>query len=371
MTTTILITAGEASGDRLGGALMAALKRKRKDLRFIGVGGPAMEAEGLSPLFPMSDLSVMGLLEVIPAIPRILSRVSQLARLAETELPALVITIDSQDFSARVAKAMHQLRIPHVQYSAPKIWAWRQHRVHKLKNLYTHLLTILPFEAQFFSSAGIPTTYVGHPAITALAPYKTDNQTFALALLPGSRKSELKRHWPTMLATYRRLRQLHPQLSAVLALPNESAVHTLREIAPWHMSENIQLVFGEGRFLALAQCRAALAKSGTVNLELALLGVPAVVLYKMNPITHFIAQYLIKLPAISLPNLILGKTVYPEFIQSAATPENLARALHPLLSDPKSHQRQSILLTQLAAAMRTPLPPAELAANTILPLLPR
>lgn len=381
---TILITAGEPSGDRLAAALMATLRRKRKDIKFIGVGGPLMAENGLKSLFPMSDLAVMGLAEVLPAIPRILRRVSQLSRLAEAEFPALVITVDSQDFSARVAHGMQHLRIPHIHYVAPKVWAWRQGRTAKLRHLYTHLLTILPFEAPFFAAAGIPTTYVGHPATTAMAEIRPEHRTFTLAMLPGSRRVELRRHWPTMLATYRLLRTKNPELSGLLALPDDSALPLLHKIAPWSAEDNIQTVAHEHRFKALASCRAALAKSGTVNLELALLNIPAVVMYKMNPITFALAKKLVKTPYISLPNLILNPTaltspqaenrthtLYPEFIQNEATPENLARALTPLLSDTKPYQHQKTLLTHLHAAMKTALPPAELAANIILPLLPR
>lgn len=384
---TILITAGEASGDRLGAALMAALKSKRKDLHFIGVGGEQMKAQGLHALFPMSDLAVMGLLEVLPAIPRILKRVSQLSRLAEKEFPALVITVDSQDFSTRVAKGMKHLRIPHIHYVAPKVWAWRRERVNNLRHLYTHLLTILPFEAPFFSQAGIPTTYVGHPAATAMAAitrHPSPVTSHQLALLPGSRKAELARHWPTMLATYRALRVRHPQLSAVLALPEESALPLLHKIAPFTAHDDIRIAAGETRFNALATCRAALAKSGTVNLELALLGIPSVVMYKMNPVTFLLAKKLVKVPYISLPNLILNPTslttlqpgapgheVYPEFIQNDATVPNLAAALEPLLAETEARAHQQKHLAHLQKAMQTQLPPAELAANIILPLLPR
>ena len=150
--TTILITAGEASGDRLGAALMAELQAQHTNLRFIGVGGEAMAKQGLVSAFPMSDLAVMGLFEVVPAIPRILGRIKQLTQLAQAEKPSLIITVDSQDFSSRLAKRLRPLGIPHIHYVAPKVWAWRQGRAAKLKNLYTHLLTILPFEKHFFFS---------------------------------------------------------------------------------------------------------------------------------------------------------------------------------------------------------------------------
>lgn len=371
-TPTILITAGEASGDRLGAALMAALKKHRKHLRFIGVGGPQMQKHGLASAFPMSDLAVMGLAEVLPSIPRILRRIRQLKGLAEHERPSLVITIDSQDFSKRLAQALRPLGISHLHYVAPKVWAWRQGRVHKLKKLYTHLLTILPFETGFFRSAGIPTTYVGHPALTTLAPYAahaTPSKSPTLALLPGSRRSELTRHWPLFLTTYRMLKALMPNLAATLALPDQAALALCRRLAPWQSADAITPVLGEGRFKALASATAALSKSGTNNLELALLGTPAVVCYRMSPLSFAIAKRLVKVPFISLPNLILNRQAYPEYVQHAATPTALARALQPLLQQPAARKAQQTLLLKLKTLMQTPQPPAEQAAAIALELL--
>lgn len=388
----ILITAGEPSGDRLGAALMAALKKKRNDLGFIGVGGPLMEAQGLKSAFPMSDLSVMGLAEVVPAIPRILARINQLVALADREGPALAVVIDAQDFSARLAGKLQHLPltgrgVPVVHYVAPKVWAWRQGRVKKLHKIYKHLLTVLPFEGPFFQRAGIATTYVGHPALNMLAPYMvTNNQSpvtsHQLALLPGSRGAEFKQHWPLLLETYRTLRKQVPNLKAVLALPDEKALATCQQLASWGADEEITPVYGEARFKALTQCRAALAKSGTNNLELALLGVPAVICYRMNPLTYQLAKWLVRVPYVSLPNLVLNPQavgqrphargagekapVYPEYLQGGATAKNLASALYPLLTDARAYTRQTAQLAKMRAALQTPTPPAQMAADAVL-----
>lgn len=393
---TILITAGEPSGDRLGAALMAALKKQRKGLHFIGVGGPLMEAQGLHSAFPLSDIAVMGLAEVVPSIPRILARLNQLAALADREGPALAITIDSQEFSYRLAKKLQNLplsrrKIPVILYTAPKIWAWRQGRVKKLRGVFSHILAKFTFELPFFSGAGIPTTYVGHPALTTLAPYMPEKPeapksiALNLALLPGSRKAEFTNHWPLLLATYRRLKQLSPQLTATLAVPDERALALCRQLAPWEEAEGITPVYGEARFQALTQCRAALAKSGTNNLELALLGIPAVICYRMNALSYQLAKWLVKVPYVSLPNLILnpqavghrpqstgagtGAPVYPEFLQKGANPANLARALYPLLTEEKPRQHQLKLLGKMRAQMQTPQPPAQTAAEVVLSYL--
>jgi lipid-A-disaccharide synthase len=368
---TLMISAGEPSGDRLGAALMAALKKKIPHVRFIGVGGPEMEKQGLTSHFPYTDLALMGLLEVVPSIPRIIGHLSRLQLLAETERPAALITIDSQDFSSRLAARVAHLGIPRIQYVAPKVWAWRQGRARKLSRIYTKLLSILPFEGEFFKTSGIPAPYVGHPAVEALKdmPANSMSTAFNLALLPGSRRQELKRHWPLMLATYRRLRTLHMPLTATLALTDERALAQCQALAPWEDTDGLTVVLGGDRFQALSQCRAALSKSGTNNLELALLGVPAVVCYRMNALTYFLAKRLVKVKYISLPNLIMNEVVYPEFIQNGATPENLTRALHPILLQKQAFGRQKTLLTRLKTVMATPQPPAEMAAAEILKAL--
>lgn len=378
MPNTIFIVASEPSGDRLGGALMAELNAQVPNLRWVGVGGEQMMAQGLPSAFPLADLAVMGLAEVIPAIPRIWGRLNQLESLAKQVKPSLIITIDGQDFSKRLAKRLKPLGVPHLQYVAPKVWAWRPGRAHQLKHLYTHLLCNLPFEAPWFAAAGLPTTYVGHSMVAALAQVPTPKQqALQLALLPGSRRSEIARHWPTFLATYRRLKALIPALHGLLVLPDMAAVERCRALAPWQENEGLEIVVGEARFAVLAQCRAALAKSGTNNLEMALLNLPAVVCYRMNAFTYWLAKWLVKVKSISLPNLILSPpgqrsegVVYPEFLQQAAKPENLARALYPLLSNTQAHKAQQAKLQQVAAAMATPAPAAKLAAHVVQQYLP-
>lgn len=372
---TILITAGEASGDVLGAGLMAALRAQRADVKFIGVGGPEMQKQGLKPIFPMEDLAVMGVAEVVPAIPRILARIKELTALAVKSKPDLVITIDSQDFSARLAKALKPFAIPHIHYVAPKVWAWRRGRARKLANLYTHMLTVLPFEKDFFQSYGIPTTYVGHPALTHLAAYlrplgQAPSTLPVLALLPGSRKSEIKRHWPLFLATYRRLKQQVPYLTAHLVLNDESALALCQSAANWSTEDSITPTVGPTRFTALKSCTAALAKSGTNNLEMALIGACAVVAYRTSLLTYLVARCLVKVPFISLPNIILNAPVYPEFIQNAANARTLAEHLQPLLTLHPQWMAQQQGLQTLRQAMATPHPPAIQAAAAILPFLP-
>lgn len=368
---TILITAGEPSGDLLGTDLMAALKKANPNIHFIGVGGQHMMAQGLLPLFPMADLSVMGFLEVIPALPRILYRIRQLCRYAVQHKPDAVVTIDAQEFSAQLGKCMHKHGFRVIHYVSPTVWAWRPQRVNKMKAYLNHVLALYPFEPPFYAQASLPCTYVGHPVATRMAGYAPTKTTKRaelpiLALLPGSRESEIRRHWPLFLQTYLRLRQLIPTLHAVLALPDDHALQLCRQVAPWPPEIPLTFALGDQRFDALQPCRAALAKSGTSNLELAMLGLPAVVAYQTSALTYAIAKHMVEVTHISPTNLVAGQVVYPEFIQSAATPENLARSLYPIITDETTHTRQRHQLGIVRKQLGTPQPPAEMAAQVIL-----
>jgi lipid-A-disaccharide synthase len=381
-----LIVASEPSGSLQAAALMVELNNLRPGLQWVGVGGPEMVAQGLKPLFPMQELAVMGLMEVLPKLWPLWRRLKDLQNLARQTPLQLVITVDGQDFSKRVAQHLKPFGVPHVHYVAPKVWAWRPYRVKQLSQLYSHLLCNLPFEEPWFKAAGLPTTYVGHPMVEALAKIpKPATQSLQLALLPGSRASELARHWPLMLATYRRLKGLIPPLTGLLTLPDAEALAHCQNLAPWSDQDGLEVVVGSERFCKLSQCKAALAKSGTNNLELALLNIPAVVCYRMHPLTYWLAKWLVKVPSISLPNLILnppeplgaggvpqgqgGGKVYPEFVQDAAKPANLARALYPLLTHAPTAKAQQKNLALVRQAMATPVPAALKAAHVALSYL--
>ncbi|PIZ32036.1 MAG: lipid-A-disaccharide synthase [Alphaproteobacteria bacterium CG_4_10_14_0_8_um_filter_53_9] len=367
----VLITAGEISGDRLGAEVMRGLKQKNASLKFFGVGGPLMQKEGLIELFPMEDINVMGLVEVIPAIPCILRRLRELKLWMRTYQPQAVITVDAQDFSARLRKAARKAapQAKLVQVSSPTIWAWRAGRAKALKRDTDAVLTLFPFEVEVLAKHGILATYIGHPALGYLpAPQAGAPKTFQLALMPGSRASEVARHLPAMLGTLTRLQKLLPSLTATLILPSKTLLDTLPEPLRTHAA-TLPLTPPAERFETLQNAALALAKSGTNNLELALLGTPAIVGYKTSWITYNIAKYLIKTKYISLPNIILNKLIYPEFIQNAFTEQNLTRAAYPLLTDSKAAGRQTESLKHLRQIMETESPPSHLAATAITALL--
>lgn len=371
---TILIAAGEASGDILGAELMAELKRRDPMLRFAGVGGAKMRGAGLESLGDISLFPGMGLAEVLPAVPRLLALRNRLAAWAETHKPALCLTIDNQEFSARLAAKVAPLGIPCVQYVAPKVWAWRQNRVHKLKRVFKHVLCLFPFEADFFNAHGLPATYIGHPilqrfpetsfAIPGAKRPGTQGKRPVLALLPGSRPAELSHHWPLFLQTYQRLRKQTPALTGLVAVPDDTALARLKTLG-W--DDSLKAATGDARFKALAACTAALTKSGTNNLELALMHIPAVVAYRMNGLTHGILKHLlrVRIPFISPPNLILQKYVYPEFVQDRATPQALAAAVKPLLAATPARAKQMSQLQKVREALEPPQSPLKTAGDVI------
>ncbi|MFZ2587822.1 MAG: lipid-A-disaccharide synthase [Alphaproteobacteria bacterium] len=372
--TYVLICAGEVSGDLLGAELVREMARQRKGLQFVGVGGPAMRAAGVEMLGDIADFNGMGLLEVVGSIPRLWRLRNRIVAWAAEAKPAVAVMIDNQEFSKRVAAKLAPLGVPCVQYAAPKVWAWRQGRVHGLKKIFKHILCLFPFEAGFFTRHGMAATYLGHPVVERMGKVRSEvkgqrskqERVLALALLPGSRKAELAHHWPVFLATWQRVKKLVPQLGGVVAVEGAEALARIKALG-W--DDRLTAVVGEGRFEAVAKCAAALTKSGTNNLELALLGVPAVVAYRMNWLTAAVVRRLVKVPYISPPNLILDACVYPEYVQEAATEANLGRALYPLLTDAACAKHQTDLLAKVAKALAVKVPPVEAAAGVVLDVM--
>jgi lipid-A-disaccharide synthase len=361
---SIWIVAGEESGDQLGAKLMRALKVQRgaETLRFGGVGGHAMAAEGLSSLFPLEDIAVMGFSAVIKRLPSILRRIRETAQAVVAAKPDMLIIIDSPDFTHRVAKAV-RLRapeIPIVDYVSPSVWAWRPGRAPKMRAYVDHLLALLPFEpAAHARLGGPPTTYVGHPLnerLDQIRPGKGERGAAAgepvnLLVLPGSRRTEVSRLMEPFGEALALLRKASPRpftvtIPAVPHLVDEIAAHARN----WPVTPMI--VKGEAaKWAAFRKADAALAASGTVTLELGLSGVPMIVAYRVSKIEE-VLKYLIKAHSIVLTNLVLGANVIPEFIQWDCTPEKLAEALLPLLSDTPERRAQEEAFRRLDGLMR-------------------
>jgi len=336
-----MLVAGEASGDALGARLMAALRKLTGGpVRFSGVGGPLMAAEGLHSLFPMAELSVMGLAEILPRARRLLRRIEQTAAAARADPPDVLVTIDSPGFNFRLAARLRRRAHPLVHYVAPQLWAWRPGRARKLPGLVDRLLALLPFEPEFFAGSGVDCRFVGHPVVEGGAGRGEANRFRArhalgdaplLVVLPGSRHSETSRHIPIFRATADLLAGRHPGLATVL--PAAPAV--LGEIeaaaAAWPGRALVVREAGE-KFDAFAAAGAALAASGTVALELALSRCPAVIAYRAHPLTAAIVRRLVRVDRVSLANLLLRRDVQPELLQQRCRADLLAGALEPMLA---------------------------------------
>ncbi|MDG9929483.1 MULTISPECIES: lipid-A-disaccharide synthase [unclassified Pseudomonas] len=337
----VALVAGEASGDILGAGLMQALKARHPHVEFIGVGGPRMEAEGLVSAFPMERLSVMGLVEVLGRLCELLGRRRRLIRDLIAAKPDVFIGIDAPDFNLTLELKLCQAGIRTVHYVSPSVWAWRQKRVLKIREACDLMLTLFPFEARFYLDHQVPVRFVGHPLANTI-PLQADRagarETLGLAadesvvaLLPGSRGSEVARLGELFLDAAERLRALRPGVQFVLPCANAERRAQLEAMLA---GRNLPLRLLDGRsHEALAACDAVLIASGTATLEALLHKRPMVVAYKVAPLTYRILRRLVKSPYISLPNLLAERMLVPELIQDAATPDALAHALAPLLDD--------------------------------------
>lgn len=379
MTTprALFITAGESSGDQLGARLTRALRAAEPDLRIEGVGGPLMQAEGLTSLFPMSDLAVMGISAVAGRLPLLLRRIRETAEEVVRQRPAALVLIDAQDFSRRVARRVRKADpgIPIIGYVSPTVWAWRPGRARAMRPNFDEVLALLPFEpAAHVRLGGPPCTYVGHPLTEQQDLLRPDAEDLArrdvrpplLVVLPGSRRSEVRRLMPVFGGALARLRDVYGPVETVLPAVPHLCDDIEQFAANW--PEKPRIVLGEEeRRAAFRGARAALAASGTVTLELALADVPMVVAYRMSLLEEAIVNTAIRLPRYALPNLILGEDAVPEQMQRQATPRKLVAKLLPLLGDAPERQAQLSAFGRVRAVMMPSSElPSERAAERVL-----
>ncbi|SFO80262.1 lipid-A-disaccharide synthase [Ectopseudomonas composti] len=335
----VALVAGEASGDILGSGLMQAIKQRYPDTEFIGVGGARMEAEGLKSYFPMERLAVMGLVEVLGRLFELLGRRRQLARDLIAVQPDVFIGIDAPDFNLGLELKLRRAGIKTVHYVSPSVWAWRQKRVLKIREACDLMLTLFPFEAQFYDEHQVPVRFVGHPLADAI-PQQADRIAArealdlpqhepVVALMPGSRGGEVSRLGELFLDAAIRLRALRPGIRFLMPCATPERREQLEQMLA---GRDLPLTLLNGRsHEALAACDAVLIASGTATLEALLYKRPMVVAYRVAPLTYRILKRLVKSPYISLPNLLAERLLVPELIQDAATPEALAQAVAPLI----------------------------------------
>lgn len=367
----ILVSAGEASGDLYASRLAEALRRRFPEADFFGCAGPKMQAAGVRPVVDAHQLAVVGLVEVVTHIPRIYGEYRRLIAAAEAERPQLAILTDSPDFHLRVAKRLKKLGIPVLYLVAPQAWAWRSHRTRAMARDLAHLFCIFPFEERFFRERGVPATYVGHPLAGRIAP-SVSREEFRqsigirqdqrlVALLPGSREGEATRHLPILDDTIRIMSRREDLVFVWGAAPKLRSLFHNRISPP-----SIQVCEGRSWDL-LAACDVALAASGTVTMEAALLGAPMVTFYRVTPVSWLLGKLLVRTPFYSMVNLIAERMIVPELMQNEATGEALAAEAMRLLEDAIVRERQQNGLAEVAARLRTAHDPmewaAELAAN--------
>ncbi|CAI3926488.1 Lipid A disaccharide synthetase (LpxB) (PDB:5W8N) [Commensalibacter communis] len=381
-TYTIWLLAGETSGDELGAKLIRALRHFNPNLKFYGVGGPRMQEQGLELLFPMQDLAVMGLVEVLPKIRMLSNRLTQAVEHIQTIRPDVVITIDSPGFSLRLLKRIADLSIPRVHYVAPQVWAWHESRVKKFPGLWEKLLCLLPFEKKFFSKHGLQSIFVGHPILETevhhgnAEQFRKDHEISDKApivlFMPGSRRSELPKLMPVFKQTLSLLKRQLPEVTAVIPTSPLAKERVLQMVSDWPVKPII-IHDPHDKYNAYAAASAALTKSGTTTLELALAKVPMAVTYRVNPVTAMIARRMIKVPYVCMLNLLANKKIVPELLQEDCHPEMLSAILMGLLTDPEKAKAQQDAFTEIIYQLSGPNDelPSHVAAKEILEMIKR
>lgn len=370
------LVACEPSGDLLGARLMAALRKiTNGHVRFEGVGGERMQTQGLVPLFQQSELALFGLFELLPKIPHILKRLNETAGAVKRIKPNAVITIDGPDFSFRLAKKLQTTDIPLIHYVAPTVWAWRAGRAKKIAKLYDHLLAILPFEPPYFEKVGLPCTFVGHSVMEQGADQGDANRFHAdmqiprgmkvITVLPGSRRSEIKRLAPIFAQTLKQLQPLTEGFKVIVPTIPQVLDFLSPYLKTWPIKP-IVLVGDKEKYDAFAASHVALAASGTVALELAIAKTPHIIAYKLNALTVLLYRWLIKVKFANLTNLLLNRAVVPEFLQDNCTPEKMAKTLFDLWSDESLRSEQRKCFAEVNSMLvNGDMPPSEKAARVV------
>lgn len=374
--TQVMVVAGEASGDQHAAAVVAEIRKRIPEIRFFGMGGPALAAAGLERLFLASEISVMGVAEVVPKLHRILEVMRRLEKAARRRKPALALLVDVPDFNLRLAQRCKRLGIPVVYYVSPTVWAWRTSRVLQVADRVERMLCILPFEPDFYRRFGVAAEYVGNPVVEA-SPASAPPQHFraalgldpgraTVALLPGSRRSEVSRILPAMTRAAGLLSREKPDLQFVLPVaPGLDADECRRHV---HVQpERLTLVPGRAAETVGAS-DVAIVASGTAVLEAALMERPLVAVYRVSPLSYAVGRLLVDVPHITLVNLLLGKRVVPELIQAEMTPEAIAREVRLLLSAGPARDQMLAALAQVRESLGPPGAAAR-AAEAVLSVL--
>jgi len=336
---SVLVSAGEASGDLYASLLVRELQSRWPEAQFFGCTGPRLREAGVETVVASESLAVVGLVEVLAHIPRIYGEYKKLLAAVRERKPALAILTDSPDFHLRVARKVALMGIPVVYLVAPQVWAWRQGRTRQMRRDLAKLLCIFPFEEAFFRKHGVPAVYIGHPLVERVKPTLSKSEFFAkhdlpkdrplIVLLPGSRRGESLRHIPALQEAVRIMGSHHGPAHFLLPASANTGAAFFRELVK---GSAIQVIDGES-WDAIAHADLALAASGTVTVEAALLGTPMVTFYKVNPVSWLLGKALVKIPFYCMVNLIAERKIVPELMQDEMTGENLAEQAALILKD--------------------------------------
>ncbi len=373
------IVAGEVSGDILTAGLIRELKRRLPNVQFEGIGGPRMQAEGCTLLYSMDTLSGIGF-EILERLPKILRMRRELARHFIDNPPDLFIGVDAPDFNLGVEEMLRASGIRTVHYVSPTVWAWRRWRIGKIRRAVDHMLALFPFEEQYYRQRGVPVTFVGHP-LADLIPLHYDQSATRrelklptdrpiVGLLPGSRMSELKRHADLFVETALWLHRRYPDVHFVAPFATDHTKAAFEQALERHAATALPLtLMMHGSRDAMAAADIVLCASGTVTLEAALLGKPMVVTYRLSWLSYLLIRPMVHVRFCSLPNILAGKKLVPEYVQSEATIENLGQALERLLTRPKEANAMRHALKALHRRLRRKADVR--AAQAVVDLLPK
>ena len=370
MPRDILISAGEASGDRYAAMLVDELRHRWPDTCFFGCAGPRMRRAGVEAVIEAESLAVVGLVEVLAHLPRIWREYRKMVSAARGRGPELAILADSPDFHLRLARRLKKQGVPVVYLVAPQVWAWRKGRIRGMRRTISSLLCIFPFEEAFFRANGLPACYIGHPLAGVVRPSLEKSEFFRkhrlapnrqlVTVLPGSRKGEAARHLPALVDTVERI---YRQQATHFLLP-ASETTGARFFTERIGSAPIQVIEGE-TWDAIAHADLALAASGTVTIEAALLGTPMITFYRVNALSWLLGRLLVRVPFYSMVNLVMERRIVPELMQTAMRAERLAAEALQLLRDGTARERMREDLAEVARLLSGEGRPMEKAAALV------
>ncbi len=353
-----MVIAGEVSGDMRAAELIEAANVMVPGLTWFGIGGPQMRAAGVDTRYDIKDMAVIGFAEVVRRYPFFKRVFNEMLVWADQEKPDLVLFVDYPGFNLRLASRLHARGFQTLFYICPQVWAWHRSRIPKMAGYLDHLISIFPFEAEHFEGTGLPVTYVGHPLVdriqAALSAEPTPLPWSGLqrvALLPGSRTAEIKRLLPIMLDAAAILKERQPGVCYIAATPGEAQAELARTICRSHKLSDVVTVLPDMTYEVVRQADAAMVCSGTATLETALLGCPMAVVYKLSPVSYLLFRALVRIPDIGMVNVVAGRRICPELVQGQATPENMADAIEPILTQTPSRVEMLEALRRLQEKM--------------------